>query len=334
MAGSVDGFAASSLFEARLAREVAGETGSVYLTSPGLRPMEAAKLGRLCDHVVFNSLEQYARLRTELPRTTALGIRVNPELPFVEDDRYNPCCQFSKLGVPIDRLARAAKRKQALARISGLHFHTNCEGQSYRPLLETVDRVIDRLDDLLHKLEWVNLGGGYSLEPADGLDPLVEAVRRLRERYALTVSIEPGAALVRRAGFIVATVIDLFRNAGKRIAVLDTTVNHMPEVFEYQFEPDILGDHAEGEHEFLLAGGTCLAGDLFGEYGFDEPIRVGDRVIFPDAGAYTLVKSHMFNGINLPTVYAVSEDGELGPGHQLDYRDYLRRCGVESDAAL
>lgn len=336
MAGRVDGFAASSLFEAKLARAVAGETGSVHLTSPGLRLTEAEALGALCDHVVFNSLEQSRRVGSALPRAVSQGMRVNPGLPFVDDDRYNPCRAFSKLGVPIERLARSAERGRDLKRIAGFHFHTNCEGQTYRPLLETVDRVIDRLDGLLRKLAWVNLGGGYLLEPPppDGIEPLVDAVRKLRDRYGVAVYIEPGAALVRAAGFLVATVIDLFKHQGKRIAVLDTTVNHMPEVFEYQFEPDILGDHADGEHEVLLAGGTCLAGDLFGEYGFDRRVRVGDRVIFPDAGAYTLVKAHMFNGINLPAVYTVSVDGELDPGHRLDYHDYLRRCGVESDAAL
>jgi carboxynorspermidine decarboxylase len=330
----VDGFAASSAFEARLARSTLGASGSVHITSPGLRPDEAELLGRLCDHVVFNSLEQLRRLQGKFPATTHLGLRVNPRLSLVEDERYDPCRPASKLGVPLDRLKRVAATGRGLERISGLHFHTQCEGTSFIPLLRTVEHLIDRLDPLLRRLRWINLGGGYALDPPEGLGPLVEAVQRLRERYNLAVLIEPGAALVRSAGSLVATVIDLFRSGRKRVAVLDTTVNHMPEVFEYQFEPDVLGDRAEGEHEYILAGGTCLAGDVFGEYGFDGPLRVGSRVVFPDAGAYTMVKSHMFNGINLPAVYVIGTDGAWGSGHRPDYRDFLRRCGVDGDGAI
>jgi carboxynorspermidine decarboxylase len=334
MAPHVDGFAASSAFEARLARSILGNSGSVHVTSPGLRPDEAELLGRFCDHLVFNSLEQARRLRDRFASSMQLGLRVNPGVSLVEDERYNPCRPFSKLGVPLDRLVRAAQSERGLERISGLHFHTQCEGTRFTPLLDTVERLIDRLDPLLRRLRWINLGGGYALDPPEGLGPLVQAVLRLREGYGLDVLIEPGAALVRSAGWLIATVIDLFRNSGKPIAVLDTTVNHMPEVFEYQFEPDVLGDHAEGEHEYLLVGGTCLAGDIFGEYGFDRPLRVGSRVVFPDAGAYTLVKAHMFNGINLPAVHVIGTDGVLGPGHRPDYRDFLRRCGVDGDGAL
>jgi carboxynorspermidine decarboxylase len=380
MIGHVDGFACSSLFEARLARSILGTRGSVHITSPGLRTDEAETLGSLCDHVVFNSLGQALRLRSALPATARLGIRINPGLSLVDDDRYNPCRPFSKLGVPIERLARMTSRGKVLPGLSGLHFHTNCEGTSLVPLLRTVERVIDRLDPLLRGLEWINLGGGYSLNAFAGsrdntrrvrgssqaqcvppLDkgglggvsaaltratppypalsmggsagPLIEVVRRMREEFGLTVYIEPGAALVRSAGWLVAAVIDLFKSGGKKVAVLDTSVNHMPEVFEYQFEPDVLGDHARGEHEYLLVGGTCLAGDVFGEYGFDEPLRLGSRIVFPDAGAYTLVKAHMFNGLNLPIIYTLEADGTLGPGHRFDYRDFLRRSGVSDDAS-
>jgi carboxynorspermidine decarboxylase len=142
------------------------------------------------------------------------------------------------------------------------------------------------------------------------------------------VYFEPGAALVRDAGYIVSSVIDLFTSGGREIAVLDTTVNHMPEVFEYQFEPEVLDHDDDADHEYLLAGCTCLAGDIFGLYGFAEPLQLGSRVVFPEAGAYTTVKAHLFNGVNLPAVYALTESGELILKRQSTYDEFRARCGV------
>jgi carboxynorspermidine decarboxylase len=337
MAPHLDGFAASSLFEAKLARGVIGASGTVHITAPGLRPDEVEAIGRVCDHVAFNSLPQFRRFAGALAGRASLGLRVNPKLSLVDDERYDPCRPHSKLGVPLGQVARAFKQGK-LDGLDGLHFHTNCDSDDFGGLVATVRRLDDRLGPLLERLKWVNLGGGYFFDDPRGFGILAEAVGLPRSKYSLEVFVEPGAALVRKAGSLIASVVDLFRSGGKTVAVLDTTVNHMPEVFEYRFEPDVLGDHAEGEHEYLLAGGSCLAGDVFGEYGFDEPLSVGSRVVFPDAGAYTTVKAHAFNGINLPAIYTIDPDGRLERRRRFTYREFLSRCGLElegeADAAV
>lgn len=326
MVGHVDGMAASSLFEARLSREVLGDRGTVSVTSPGLRPDEIEALGEICDHVVCNSLSQLDRFQGRIGGRASLGLRVNPGLSFVEDDRYNPCRPGSKLGVPLAHLARRAGDLPAT--LAGLHVHSNCDAVSFAPLLTTV-RYLDRhLGALMSRLSWVNLGGGYLLRPGLDLGPLGEAVRLLASRHGVTVYIEPGAALVREAGFLVASVIDLFDGDRGPVAVLDTTVNHMPEVFEYQYEPEVLGHDPRGPHWYTLAGSTCLSMDVFGLYGFREPLSLGSRVIFPNAGAYTMVKAHMFNGVNLPDNYTLSADGSIHAGRRYTYQDFLARCGA------
>jgi carboxynorspermidine decarboxylase len=148
------------------------------------------------------------------------------------------------------------------------------------------------------------------------------------------VYIEPGAGLVREAGYLVATVIDLFKAEGRSIAVLDTTVNHVPEVFEYQFEPDVLGHDEEGDHEYILAGSSCLAGDLMGVYAFRRPLKIGAPVVLTNVGAYAIVKAHMFNGINLPAIYSVTPAGELVLRRRFTYDDYVSRFGACRDAAV
>jgi carboxynorspermidine decarboxylase len=335
LAPRLGGFSASSIFEARLARSVLGDSGVVHVTSPGIREREIDELGALCDHVALNSLSQLRRLGPRLWRPGQLGLRVNPQLSMVEDERYDPCRRHSKLGVPLDALEARLERDPGLFEgVRGLLVHSNCDSSDFTHLLRTVRHLEDALDGWLDRLEWINLGGGYLLEPGVDASPLAEAVARLRDGHGLSVSMEPGAALVREAGYLVAEVIDLFRSQGKRVAVLDTTVNHFPEAFEYQFEPDVMGHDDEAEHEYLLAGCSCLAGDVLGEYGFARRLRIGSRVVLPGLGAYSFVKAHMFNGINLPALYSVGEDGTPALRRRFDYQDFLSRFGDAHDAAV
>ena len=327
----VSGFAASSLFEAKLGRQVAGATGSVSITTPGLRPDEIDQVAELCDFVSLNSLSQWQRYKPRLLRRTSCGVRINPKISFVDDYRYDSCRKHSKLGVSIDSLARVMEDDPSMLRgIEGLHFHSNCDSSDFGQLLKTVTHLDTQLGDLLSRMRWINIGGGYLFEESQNLDPLYEALTLLKGKYDLEVFIEPGAALIRDAGYIVSSVLDIFESDAKRIAILDTAVNHMPEVFEYQFEPDVIGHRDEGEHEYILAGCTCLSGDVFGEYRFDELLEIGSRVIFSNMGAYTLVKAHMFNGVNLPTIYSLTESGELVMKKRFSYEDFASRCGVET----
>jgi carboxynorspermidine decarboxylase len=335
MASWVDGFACSSLFESRLAREVLGSRGTVHLTSPGLGALGLAEIAELCDFVTLNSLSQLKRLGAELDRPGQVGLRINPQLSLVADERYDPCRRYSKLGVPLDRLAsRWDRHPELFDCVRGLQFHTNCDCSSFEPLYRTLRRVEQKLGRRLGALSWINLGGGYLLDAPKRLDLLYETVDHLRSRHGLVVFIEPGAALVRSTGYLVASVIDMFRAGGKSIAVLDTTVNHMPEVFEYQFEPDILDHRDDGEFEYRLAGSSCLAGDLFGDYAFRRRLRIGSRVVLANAGAYTMVKAHMFNGINLPAIYSVTPAGELILRRRFTFEDFLSRFGACRDAAV
>ena len=333
MAPSLDGFAVSSLFEARLARSVIGGPnpgrGTLHLTTPGIRPNEVQAIGELCDYVSFNSLSQWDRHREGLGRNVSSGLRVNPRLSFLDDERYDPCRPDSKLGAPMEEVASLMKRDPArLDGIEGLQVHTNCESTDFNELAETVNSLNSEIGGLLHQVKWINLGGGYLFDDSVDLAPLFSTIEFLKSAHNLEVYIEPGAAFIRSAGYIVSTVLDLFDNGAKNIAILDTTINHMPEVFEYDFEPDILGHDDGAQWEYLLAGCTCLAGDLFGEYRFHRPLAVGDKVIFCNAGAYTMTKAHLFNGINLPSIYALTKEGNLVLKKRFTYDEFAARWGA------
>lgn len=313
----VDGFSVSSLFEAQLANEVLQGSGSLHLTTPGIGPDEIGQLASICSHVSLNSLSQHQRFASEMAANTSVGLRVNPKLPFVDDCRYNPCRQHSKLGVDIETLWLA----NALDNLQGLHIHNNFSGTDYQPLIQTVEKITLYLRDKLPKLQWLNLGGGYLYCQIQERQAFIDQVQALKNTFGLEVYIEPGKSVLENVAHLVATVIDLFVSDGKTIAVLDTSVNHQPEVFEYQFHPDIFPQSPHGEHLAILVGSTCLAGDLFGEYHFDQALQIGDKVVFKNVGAYSLVKASRFNGYNLPDIYRYRDNGLESLKHYT-YQDY------------
>jgi carboxynorspermidine decarboxylase len=316
----IDGFSVSSLFEAKLAHEVWGNTDGIHLTTPGIRPDELMALAQHCSHMSLNSLSQHQRFAPQIQAHTSVGLRVNPKLSFVEDVRYNPCRQHSKLGVDIDTLWLA----DSLDKLQGLHIHTNFSGNDYTPLIKTIEKLTLYLRDKLGKLAWLNLGGGYLYCQIPNKAGFINQVQQLKNTFGVEVYIEPGKSVLENAAHLVASVIDLFVSDGKTIAVLDTSVNHHPEVFEYQFQPDIANHDINGEYKAILAGSTCLAGDLFGEYRFKQPLALGDKIIFKNAGAYSLVKASRFNGQNLPAIYKATSDG-LVKLKSYGYEDYRQQ---------
>lgn len=328
IAQSIDGLHASSLFEAKLARQILGDQGIVHLTTPGLRADEIGEISELCDYISFNSISQWQSMRSRLHGKVNCGLRINPQLSVVSDKRYDPCRSHSKLGVTLDYLSTIIKDSPArLAEINGLLFHTNCDASDFNMLLNTVKHLEKNITPLLDQISWINLGGGYLFDETKDLQPLHQVIQILRG-YNIDILFEPGASISRKAGYLVSEVLDIFESEGSQVVILDTTVNHMPEVFEYQFKPDIIGEVENGEYRYLMTGVTCLAGDIFGEFTFNEPLQIGSRVIFENAGAYTMVKAHMFNGVNLPTIYALTETGDLTLKKSFSYSDYLTHCGV------
>ncbi|NOQ65335.1 MAG: carboxynorspermidine decarboxylase [Methyloprofundus sp.] len=313
---AIDGFSVSSLFEAKIAAEVLSDAQSIHLTTPGIRPDEIAALNQLCTHISFNSLHQQQSFQ-KLPKTDfSAGLRINPKLPFADDKRFNPCRLHSKLGLSIDEI-----KQDSLLGISGLHIHTVFSQTDYAPLLQTIEKLQQRLGQYFNELSWINLGGGYLFNQIDDHQNFIDLVLRLRQQYGLQVYIEPGKAVVGEALDLVTTVLDCFVSDGKVIAVLDTSINHNPEVFEYQRQPAILQHKPQGKHSAILVGSSCLAGDVFGEYQFSESISIGDNIHFTQLGAYTLVKANRFNGYNFPDIYWADND-HLQRVKHYDYQNY------------
>jgi carboxynorspermidine decarboxylase len=209
-------------------------------------------------------------------------------------------------------------------KIKGLHFHNVFSATDYMPLSETLTCIRRDLGGLLEQFDWLNLGGGYLFNAIDEHGLFVEVVSQLIKDFGVDVFIEPGNDIVGTAGYLLATVMDCFDSDGKTVAILDTSVNHLPRVFEYQQQP-VLADHdMNGNFSAILAGNTCLAGDMFGEYRFNRPLVVGDKVVFKEVGAYSLVKANRFNGYNLPDIYLVNGN-QSRQIKRYSYQDYRQQ---------
>jgi len=294
------GTSASALHEVRLAREFFG--GEVHLCAPAYRDDEIEAVLELVDHLVFNSPSQWLRYRDRVRaagRPVQCGLRLNPRHSEVRTALYDPCASGSRLGIPPDQF-----REDLLEGVSGLHFHTLCElgADALQRTLEAVERHFGPYFD---RMEWANFGGGHHITRPDyDVDLLCDLITRFARRHRVQVYLEPGEAVALDAGVLVASVLDIVRN-DLDVAILDTSAAaHMPDVIEMPYRPVVVGAAEPGAkpHTYRLAGPTCLAGDVIGDYAFDTPLRPGDRLVFTDMAHYTMVKNTMFNGINLPDI--------------------------------
>ena len=316
------GSTASGLYEARLGHEEFG--GETHVFSPAYRQEEFAELLQYADHIVFNTPSQARRFAPSARAAgKQVGLRVNPECSTQEGHAiYDPCSPGSRLGT-----TRANFDPELLPLLDGLHFHTLCEQDS--DALETTAAAFEEgFGEFLPGLSWLNLGGGHHITRADyDRKRLVRIVKGLRERYGLEIYLEPGEAVVLNAGFLVCSVLDTLHN-GMDIAILDTSAAcHMPDVLEMPYRPPLQNAGLPGEKPFTfrLGGPTCLAGDVIGDYSFDEPLQPGDRLVFEDMALYTMVKTNTFNGMPLPAIVWRSAQGELSLVKRFGYEDFKGR---------
>ena len=211
--------------------------------------------------------------------------------------------------------------------LDGLHMHNLCEQNSYS-LEETINVLIKNFDRWLGQFKWINLGGGHHITRADyDIERLKRCINRLQNDYNLKVYLEPGEAVAMNAGFLVSTVLEVHRpiNGISNVIIDASAACHMPDVIEMPYRPDVIGDNPNGKYKYRLGSMTCLAGDVIGEYSFDKPLNEGDRIIFTDMAIYTMVKNNTFNGMPLPNIVAIDEEGNIKTIREFGYEDFKYR---------
>ncbi len=317
---------ASSVAEAQLAFEEMGSPAHTY--APSYTDEEFPTFLRYSSHITFNSLSQFERFYPQVKasgREIRCGLRINPDFSVVETDLYNPSAPGSRLGVTADRIGERLPEG-----ITGLHLHNLCENNSY-DLERTLEVVEMKFSHLFDQIQWLNLGGGHLMTHKDyNTDHLVTLLRELKSRYPhLEVIMEPGSAFAWETGVLVATVADIVENKGVQTAMLNVSFAcHMPDCLEMPYKPRIRGAYQEpvaGKPTYRMGGNSCLSGDFMGDWSFDAPLAVGDRIIFEDMIHYTIVKSTLFNGVTHPSIGLWTSDGRFELYRRFSYDDYKQR---------
>jgi carboxynorspermidine decarboxylase len=317
---------ASSRYEAQLAYEEMGSPA--HICSPAYTEEDFPAILAYSSHITFNSLSQFERFYPAVKafkgRKVSCGLRINPEYSEVETELYNPCAPGSRLGVVASKLGERLPEG-----VEGLHFHTLCESSSY-DLEKTLAKVEKRFGRYLPDVKWLNMGGGH-LMTRRGYDTahFVSLLRSFKAKYPhLEIILEPGSAFAWQTGFLLTTVVDIVENQGILTAVIDASFAcHMPDCLEMPYKPVIRGatEPIAGKPTYRIGGNSCLSGDSMGEWSFDKPLAVGDKLIFEDMIHYTTVKTTMFNGVPHPTIALWSLDDQLIIYRRFTYDDYKHR---------
>ena len=316
------GTTASGLYEAKLGREEFG--GEVHVFAPAFKDADLEEILEIADHIVFNSERQ---LRKHVDKCRAagvsVGLRINPECSTQGDHAlYDPCAAGSRFGVRIDQFS-----EDLLDLVDGLHFHTLCE-QNSDDLKTTLEAVEAKFGPYLHRIKWLNMGGGHHVTREDyDLELLISSIQQMQEKYGLEVYIEPGEAIALNAGYLVTEVLDIVEN-GIETLVLDASATcHMPDVLEMPYRPPLRHGFEAGEKAFTyrLSSNTCLTGDIIGDYSFEKPVEIGDKLYFEDMAIYSFVKNNTFNGIGLPSLVLMDQTGDCRIVKSFGYEDFKGR---------
>ena len=317
------GATASGIYEARLAHEfMPGKENHIF--SPAYKAADFDEIVKICDHIVFNSFAQWQKFKhIALKAGKECGLRINPQCSTQEGHAiYDPCAPKSRLGITLEHFVG-----QDLKGLSGLHFHTLCE-QNSDDLKMTLDAIEAKFGKYLYDMKWLNFGGGHHITREDyDIDLLIACIKHMQEKYDLTIYLEPGEAVALNAGWLVSEVLEIIDN-DMQIAILDTSAAcHMPDVLEMPYRPNVIGAGKPNEkaYTYRFGGPTCLAGDIIGDYSFDEPLKIGDKVVFCDMAIYSMVKNNTFNGMPLPDIDILHEDDTIEIVKTFGYEDFKMR---------
>ena len=319
----LNGTTASSLYEARLGFEEMGNETHIF--NPSYREDEIDEILSMVDHIVFNSFNQWSKYKNIVKsheRDISCGLRVNPEYSSVETEIYNPTGKFSRFGV-----TKVNFREDELDDIDGLHFHALCE-QNSDALEATLVAFEEKFGQYLHGMKWVNFGGGHHITRDDyDVEKLINCINHIKNKYNVEVYLEPGEAVALNTGFLVTEVLDTIYNEMNILLVDTSAACHMPDVIEMPYRPFIINSGMPNEkaYTYKLGGPTCLAGDVIGDYSFDNPINIGDKLIFTDMAHYSMVKNNTFNGINLPAIAVYTEKDGVKVIKSFKYEDFRNR---------
>ncbi|MCF7907641.1 MAG: carboxynorspermidine decarboxylase [Candidatus Omnitrophica bacterium] len=311
----LDGTTSSSLHEARLGYEKFQKEVQIY--SVAFSEKEIKTIRRYADKIIFNSIGQLKKFHGNTSGLK-IGLRINPEISYSHFDLANPARKYSRLGV-VDKKAV----QNVVHLISGLMFHFNCENDNFKNFSNNLNIIARNYRDLLHKVSWVSLGGGiYFTKPGYPVDKFSRLLKNFSDKFAVQIYLEPGEAVITQSAELITSVLDIVHNK-LNIAIVDSSIEaHLLDLLVYRTEAKIKTS-AKGQFEYMIAGRSCLAGDIFGTYKFKSRLKIGSIIKINDVAGYTMVKKNWFNGLPMPSIVIKKKTGGLKVVRHFEYKDFL-----------
>lgn len=311
----MDGTTSSSLYEAKLGHKYFGKETHAF--SVAYSKDDIKQLKNISDKIIFNSVSQLKMFYNEV-RHLKIGLRINPGFSYSHFDLADPARKYSRLGASSDK-----EIMSVLDKISGVMFHYNCENDNFQNFSSTLDKLALKYEPVLNKVEWISLGGGiYFTKLGYPIDKFCRKLKIFSEKYNLQIYLEPGEACITNACELVTTVLDIVKNE-KDIAIVDASIEpHMLDLLIYRIQAKI--NAKVGKNEYIIAGRSCLAGDIFGTYQIASKLKIGSPVRFADAGGYTMVKKNWFNGLKMPSIVVKRLNGKVEIIRKFLYNDFLK----------
>lgn len=334
------GTEASGLYEARLGKTKM-PSGECHVFCGAYKGSEFEELLQYADHIVFNSPAQLKKYGQQAKQAgKSIGLRINPECSTQDGHEiYDPCAPGGRLGTT-RQIWDEMMDEELISSLDGIHFHTLCE-QNADALEITLNAVEEKFGDVLSRVKWLNMGGGHHITRADyDRELLIGCIERMQQKYGLEIYLEPGEAVALNAGYLVSEVLDVMKNGGVTNLILDMSAAcHTPDVIEMPYLPPVMNGVSKSAEEaivedsrkfiqyYRLGGPTCLSGDVVGDYSFDNPLKIGDKIVFGDMAIYTTCKNNTFNGMKLPDIYLLKENGDVECLASFGYEDFEHRLG-------
>ena len=261
------------------------------------------------------------------------ALRINPDVDARTHSKTTTGVKGNKFGVDIERAERVFEQYRDLKnlRLGGIHLHIGSPVYLIEPYVDAVTKanaLIDRLTARGHRIEWLDLGGGYAVnyKKPDQALPVTEhakALLPLVQGKPYRVALEPGRYIVGNAGILLTRVIYRKTSGEKRFVIVDAGMNDLirPTLYDaFHFvwparpgaknvpaQRDIDMVPADGETVDVV-GPICESGDFLAQ---DRPLPVtrrGDLLAVFTAGAYGFAMSSNYN--NRPRAPEVLVDGE------------------------
>jgi len=263
--------------------------------------------------------ENISRLAVAAGKKADAVLRVNPDVDPKTHRYITTGKKLTKFGVDLEEVRAFFEKYSDLPGLNllGLHMHLGSQITAIDPFVEALGKMLGLIETLRtkgHKIEWLDLGGGFGADYQTDTAPLAttyaDAIVDMLSDKGLRIAIEPGKFITANAGVLLTRVLYVKESGPKRFVIVDAAMNDLirPSLYEaFHFiwpvqpaegfvpsartaEPAM-----NGLVKVDVVGGICESGDFFAKDRLLPLLKRGDLLGIFTAGAYCASMASQYN---------------------------------------